>query len=48
MSVAGTWHLSVSTPVGRIKAMAELRNRDGRLPSSTVTGERRPERERQA
>ncbi|MER8013796.1 hypothetical protein ACIQ7S_12700 [Streptomyces griseoluteus] len=48
MSVAGTWHRSVSTPVGRIKAVAELRNRDGRLPSSKVTRERRPERECQA
>ncbi|MFF9391062.1 hypothetical protein [Streptomyces griseoluteus] len=105
MSVAGTWHLSVSTPVGKIKAVVELRERDGvltgvargaaeevplsgidlngdrltwkqavteplrldlafdvtvdgdtlrgvsragRLPSSKVTGERRPEPEHQA
>ncbi|MFJ5015550.1 hypothetical protein [Streptomyces griseoluteus] len=48
MSVAGTWYLSVSTPVGRIKAVMELRDRAGRLPSSKVTGERLPERERQA
>ncbi|MGC4996654.1 hypothetical protein [Streptomyces sp. DT195] len=105
MSVAGTWHLSVSTPIGKIKAVVELRerrgvltgvargageevplrdvtldddrltwkqavtqplrlnlafdvtvdgdtlrgtSRAGRLPSSKVTGERRPERAHQA
>ncbi|MFJ3659490.1 hypothetical protein ACIPPM_03365 [Streptomyces sp. NPDC090119] len=31
MSVEGTWHLSVSTPVGRIKAVMELHERDGLL-----------------
>ncbi|MER8029316.1 hypothetical protein ABTZ78_10175 [Streptomyces bauhiniae] len=31
MSVAGTWHLSVSTPVGRIKAVVDLHERDGLL-----------------
>ncbi|MFD8296127.1 hypothetical protein ACFV13_07825 [Streptomyces bauhiniae] len=105
MSVAGIWHLSVSTPIGRIKAVVDLHERDGlltgvahgageevplhdvtldgdrltwkqavtqplrlnlafdvtvdgdtlrgtsragRLPSSTVTGERRPDGERSA
>ncbi|MEU9924882.1 hypothetical protein AB0H51_26955 [Streptomyces griseoluteus] len=31
MSVEGTWHLSVSTPVGKIGAVVELRERDGVL-----------------
>ncbi|MGW6415757.1 hypothetical protein [Streptomyces sp. NPDC055055] len=31
MSVEGTWNLSVSTPIGRIKAVVELRERDGVL-----------------
>jgi hypothetical protein len=31
MSVDGTWNLSISTPIGKIKAVVELRERDGRL-----------------
>ncbi|MEW2318492.1 hypothetical protein [Streptomyces bauhiniae] len=31
MPVTGTWHLSVSTPVGRIEAVVELHERDGLL-----------------
>lgn len=31
MSVEGTWDLSVSTPIGRIKAVIDLRRRDGAL-----------------
>jgi hypothetical protein len=36
MSVEGTWDLSVSTPIGRIKAVVELRRQDG-----VLTGEAR-------
>ncbi|MEV0379525.1 hypothetical protein [Nonomuraea sp. NPDC050643] len=31
MSVEGTWDLSMSTPIGRIKAVAEFRREDGAL-----------------
>lgn len=31
MSVEGTWNLSVSTPIGKIKAVVELRDQDGIL-----------------
>ena len=31
MSVEGTWDLSISTPVGKIKAVAEFRQADGIL-----------------
>ncbi|KAB1988231.1 hypothetical protein [Streptomyces triticiradicis] len=31
MSVEGTWNLSVSTPIGRIEAVIELREQDGLL-----------------
>ncbi|WP_037623151.1 hypothetical protein [Streptomyces aureus] len=31
MSVEGTWNLSVATPIGRIKAVVELHERDGVL-----------------
>ncbi|MFJ8806277.1 hypothetical protein [Streptomyces sp. NPDC102490] len=31
MSVDGTWNLSISTPIGKIKAVVELRERDGLL-----------------
>ncbi|KOU08603.1 hypothetical protein ADK86_03560 [Streptomyces sp. NRRL F-5755] len=31
MSVEGTWDLSVSTPIGKIKAVAEFRREDGVL-----------------
>lgn len=31
MPVEGTWNLSVSTPIGKIKAVVELRERDGIL-----------------
>ncbi|GAA3354115.1 hypothetical protein GCM10017744_010540 [Streptomyces antimycoticus] len=31
MSVEGTWDLSMSTPIGRIKAVAEFRHEDGTL-----------------
>ncbi|MCJ0875463.1 hypothetical protein [Streptomyces sp. AP-93] len=50
MPVEGTWDLTVSTPIGRINAVAELLRQDGvltgtskagRLPASKVTGRRR-------
>lgn len=31
MSVEGTWDLSISTPIGKIKAVVELLRRDGAL-----------------
>ncbi|RRR76137.1 hypothetical protein [Streptomyces sp. RP5T] len=31
MSVEGTWDLSISTPIGRIKAIVEFRREDGVL-----------------
>ncbi|MFJ7625316.1 hypothetical protein ACIQZN_02345 [Streptomyces sp. NPDC097595] len=31
MSVEGTWNLSISTPIGKIKAVVELREQDGTL-----------------
>jgi hypothetical protein len=31
MSAEGTWDLSISTPIGRIRAVAEFRRRDGVL-----------------
>ncbi|MFD7876712.1 hypothetical protein ACFV5G_21830 [Streptomyces sp. NPDC059766] len=31
MSVEGIWNLSVSTPIGKIKAVVELREQDGLL-----------------
>lgn len=31
MFVEGTWDLSISTPIGRIKAVAEFRREDGLL-----------------
>lgn len=31
MSVEGTWALSISTPIGKIKAVVELREQDGTL-----------------
>lgn len=31
MSVEGTWNLSVSTPIGKIKAVVELREQAGTL-----------------
>ncbi|NJQ02803.1 hypothetical protein [Streptomyces zingiberis] len=31
MSVEGTWDLSISTPIGKIKAVAEFRRKDGVL-----------------
>ncbi|AYG85211.1 hypothetical protein DWB77_07428 [Streptomyces hundungensis] len=31
MSVEGTWNLSISTPIGKIKAVVELRVQDGTL-----------------
>ncbi|MBF6162058.1 hypothetical protein IU421_28215 [Nocardia cyriacigeorgica] len=31
MSVAGTWNLSISTPIGRIRAVLELREQHGIL-----------------
>ncbi|TVT30983.1 hypothetical protein FNH05_28700 [Amycolatopsis rhizosphaerae] len=34
MSVEGTWDLSISTPIGRIKAVAEFRREDGVLIGS--------------
>ncbi|WP_067799695.1 hypothetical protein [Actinomadura formosensis] len=31
MSFEGTWNLSISTPIGKIKAVVELREQDGTL-----------------
>ncbi|MEU9576382.1 hypothetical protein [Streptomyces chilikensis] len=31
MSVDGTWNLSISTPIGKIKPVVELREQDGAL-----------------
>lgn len=31
MSVEGTWDLSITTPIGRIKAITEFRRKDGVL-----------------
>ncbi|MBL1090529.1 MULTISPECIES: hypothetical protein [Streptomyces] len=31
MSLEGTWNLSVSTPIGKMKAVVELREQDGVL-----------------
>ncbi|MGS2810476.1 hypothetical protein [Nocardia sp. MW-W600-9] len=31
MSVVGTWNMSISTPVGKINAVVELREQDGVL-----------------
>lgn len=31
MSVEGTWNLSISTPIGKIEAVVELRDEDGVL-----------------
>ncbi|MEU6419490.1 hypothetical protein [Streptomyces spiralis] len=31
MSVEGTWNLSISTPIGKMKAAVELRDQDGIL-----------------
>ncbi|NSC19755.1 hypothetical protein FM076_00325 [Streptomyces albus subsp. chlorinus] len=31
MPVEGTWNLSISTPIGKIKAVVELREQDGVL-----------------
>ncbi|MDT0440265.1 MULTISPECIES: hypothetical protein [Streptomyces] len=31
MPVEGTWNLSISTPIGKIKAVVELREQDGTL-----------------
>ncbi|MFE2015119.1 hypothetical protein [Streptomyces sp. NPDC059491] len=46
MSVEGTWNLSVSTPIGRIKAVVELRERDGVLTGvARGAGEEVPLRE---
>ncbi|MGW2783589.1 hypothetical protein ACWC3X_20410 [Streptomyces populi] len=43
MSVEGTWNLSVSTPIGRIEAVIELRERDGLLAGvAHGTGEEVP------
>ncbi|MYQ44859.1 hypothetical protein GTW40_07240 [Streptomyces sp. SID4985] len=43
MSVEGTWRLTVSTPIGRIEAVVELRERDGVLTGvAHGTGEEVP------
>ncbi|MEU5090620.1 hypothetical protein [Streptomyces sp. NPDC021356] len=31
MSVEGTWNLAISTPIGKIEAVVELRDQDGAL-----------------
>ncbi|MFD4567561.1 hypothetical protein ACFWOX_24780 [Streptomyces sp. NPDC058467] len=35
MPVEGTWDLSISTPIGKIKAVVELRRQDGVLTGTT-------------
>ncbi|MGW4893056.1 hypothetical protein ACWEQL_12455 [Kitasatospora sp. NPDC004240] len=46
MSVEGTWNLSVRTPIGTIRAVVELRERDGVLAGTARgTGEEVPLRE---
>ncbi|MFH8738744.1 MULTISPECIES: hypothetical protein [unclassified Streptomyces] len=43
MSVEGTWDLSVSTPIGKIKAVVELLRQDGVLSGAAHgTGEEVP------
>ncbi|MFF3277170.1 hypothetical protein ACFYWU_40570 [Streptomyces chrestomyceticus] len=43
MSVEGTWKLSVSTPIGKIKAVVELREQDGTLTGvAHAAGEKTP------
>lgn len=43
MSVAGTWDLSISTPIGTIKAVVELLDRNGTLTGvAHGTGEEVP------
>ncbi|MER7198805.1 hypothetical protein CG723_14805 [Streptomyces sp. CB01635] len=43
MSVEGTWDLSVSTPIGKIKAVVELLRQDGVLSGvAHGTGEKVP------
>ncbi|MFF1360373.1 hypothetical protein [Streptomyces sp. NPDC058297] len=43
MSVEGTWDLSVSTPIGKINAVVELRRQDGVLTGvAHGTGEKVP------
>ncbi|MBJ7907025.1 hypothetical protein [Streptomyces sp. DSM 110735] len=43
MSVEGTWYLTVSTPIGKIKPLVELRERDGVLTGvAHGTGEEVP------
>ncbi|WP_432113813.1 hypothetical protein [Streptomyces sp. S1] len=46
MSVEGTWNLSVSTPIGTMKAVVELRERDAVLTGvAHGTGEEVPLRD---
>lgn len=43
MSVEGTWDLTISTPIGRIRAVVELRREDGVLTGSAYgAGEQVP------
>ncbi|RSO41106.1 hypothetical protein DMH15_13685 [Streptomyces sp. WAC 06725] len=43
MSIEGTWDLSMSTPIGKIKAVAEFRREDGVLVGTAHgTGEEVP------
>lgn len=43
MPVEGIWDLSIATPIGRIKAVAEFRRRDGALVGTAHgAGERVP------
>ncbi|KOG65867.1 hypothetical protein ADK76_04785 [Streptomyces griseoflavus] len=43
MSAEGTWDLSVATPIGKIKAVAEFRREDGVLVGTAHgTGEKIP------
>ncbi|GHH79151.1 hypothetical protein GCM10018793_31240 [Streptomyces sulfonofaciens] len=37
MSVEGNWDLSISTPVGRIEAVLELRRENGRITGTAAT-----------
>ncbi|RFU39950.1 hypothetical protein DZF91_19885 [Actinomadura logoneensis] len=43
MSVEGTWNLSISTPIGKIRPVVELREQDGILTGAAHgTGEEVP------
>ncbi|WP_072816328.1 hypothetical protein [Rhodococcus zopfii] len=39
MPIEGIWNLSISTPIGKIKAVVELRRRDGVLTGTAHSAE---------